>query len=139
MDAERTRKTRGRLDDLKQEIIELDTDTGVKNAFIHTVGILEDLREDTENAHLRIDHRKEEHEEMMDKLTRLENELKKSNELQAEINGNLIKQNEEADKTGKRRWLFMVIITVVMLANTFGSFKGASIASSIWNALKVVI
>lgn len=139
MDAERTRKTRGRLDDLKQEIIELDADAGVKNAFIHTVGILEDLREDTENAHLRIDHRKEEHEEMMDKLTRLENELKKSNELQAEINGNLIKQNEEADKTGKRRWLFMVIITVVMLANTFGSFKGASIASSIWNALKVVI
>ena len=139
MDAERTRKTRERLEDLKQEIIELDTDTGVKNAFIHTVGILEDLREDTENAHLRIDHRKEEHEEMMDKLTRLENELKKSNELQAEINGNLIKQNEEADKTGKRRWLFMVIITVVMLANTFGSFKGASIASSIWNALKVVI
>lgn len=139
MDAARTQKTKTRLDDLRQEVIDLNASSDIKNAFIHTVGILEDIREDAENAHLRIDHRKKEHEEVMGKLTKLELELKKSNELQARINDNLVKQNEEADKTGKRRWLFMVIVTVVMLANTFGSFKGASIASSIWNALKVVI
>ena len=139
MDELRAKKTKDRLDFLKQEVINLDTDTGVKNVLAHTVGVLEDLREDTENAHHRIDQRKKEHEEMMGKLTDLENELKKSNKIQSAINSNLAKQAEEADRVGKRRWVFMAILTVIMLINTVGSFKGASIASSIWNALKVFI
>ena len=76
---------------------------------------------------------------MMDKLTKLEQELKKSNRIQAEINSTITKQAEEADKVGRRRWIFMAVLTVIMLANTFGSFKGASIASSIWNVIKVVV
>ena len=139
MDENRTNKTKERLDELKQEVLDLDVDIPVKNVLSHTVGIIEDLREDVENAHHRIDRRKEEHNEMMEKLTKLEVELKKSNKIQAEINQTITKQASEADKVGRRRWVFMVILTVVMLANTFGSFKGASIAASIWNVLKVVV
>ena len=139
MDEQRRIKTMGRLDELRQEVLDLDADAPIKNALAHTVGVLDDLREDVENAHRRIDHRKEEHEEMMDKLTKLEQELKKSNRIQAEINSTITKQAEEADKVGRRRWIFMAILTVIMLANTFGSFKGASIASSIWNVIKVVV
>ena len=139
MDEQRQKKTKERLDYLKQEVVNLDTDTGVKNVLVHTVGVLEDMREDVENAHHRIDQRKKEHEELMDKLTALESELKKSNRIQAEINNNIARQASEADKIGKRRWIFMAVMTLIMLVNTFGSFKGASIASSIWNALKVII
>ena len=139
MDEQRQRKTKERLDYLKQEVVNLDTDVGIKNALVHTVGVLEDMREDVETAHHRIDQRKKEHEEMMDKLSALESELKKSNRIQAEINNNIARQAAESDRTGKRRWLFMAAMTVIMLINTFGSFKGASIASSIWNALKVFV
>ena len=153
MDEAGNKKFQEDISELEDGLYQAEDITGIRNCIIQHLQLTKTLHADIEAAHMRIDHRKDELKVirksldaltekmgvMSDKVTRLaetqEGLIKLFNKNITAMN----RQMEEQKKNSKRISAFIVAISLISLIGTFGSIKGASIATSIWNVLSKLI
>ena len=137
----------------EESVRKADMPMDIANCFLQSIDIIKDIHKDTEAAHMRIDHRKDEQKLMKKSLDSLSEKIavmsdkvseltKSQNGLIKLFNSNIEIQNrqlEEQRKHSKRLTLYIIAISLVSLIGTFGSIKGATIASSIWNVISKII
>lgn len=134
------------LEDLLQDILDSECPEDTKNLFIEVGLSLKTINQSIESAHMRLDKRKDEFREIMQEFMTLSNDVKKLTNEQSENNKaclmlikSMEKQVAELKKSYKRQNLYTVIVIAITLISMFGSVKGATTASSIWNIVKVLI
>lgn len=124
-------------------------DNEVRNSFMQTVSIMKRMHQDTQMAHLRIDHRKDELESMRKSLDKLTEQIGVMSQKVSELavsqtgfarsfNRNIEAQRmqlESMKKMSRRTTIYVTAISVITLIGTFGSLKGASLAASIWGVI----
>ena len=142
MDDDAKKKFSEDMDSFENAIRESTMDTGVKNGFIETISLMKRMHIDTQMAHLRIDHRKGELKKMQDNIEKLTSSVDKMSKRISDLitaQRGFVEifheQFENNRKQAKRVTAYVTAISVISLIGTFGSLKGASIASSIWNVI----
>lgn len=153
MDEEGKKRFKQDLESLHDDAYKVEMAPDEKNIFLGLIGLMERMHEDTQMAHLRIDHRKGELEEMRNSLDSLSDKIaimtdkittltKSQNGLIRLFNDNISAQNRQMDsihRYAKRVTIYVVAISLISLIGTFGSLKGASVASAIWTVIGKLI
>ena len=141
------------ISSFEQDIDDSEMSTDVKNGFIRTIGLMKRMHHDTQMAHMRIDHRKDEMESMrksIEDLSRsigdMSGEIKKLTESQRGLEimykKNLQIQNSQMERSqvqSKRLTIYITVISLISLIGTFGSIKGATAASAIWKVINSIL
>lgn len=141
------------MDSFRDSVYESGLDTDTKNCFMTAIALMQRMHEDTQMAHLRIDHRKDELKtikknlealtekigEMADKINDLTDSQKMLIKMFNTQVQKQIEQMEQQKRYGKRMAIYISAISVLSLIGTFGSIKGASIAASIWSVVSKLL
>ena len=141
------------MDSFRDSVYESGLDTDTKNCFMTAIALMQRMHEDTQMAHLRIDHRKDELKtikknlealtekigEMADKINDLTDSQKMLIKMFNTQVQRQIEQMEQQKRYGKRMAIYISAISVLSLIGTFGSIKGASIAASIWSVVSKLL
>lgn len=146
MDENRKKVIKNDLDELMQKVIDSDCDANLKNLFVDTVGSMKILNDSIEDAHARLDNRKEEFSRMLKDFRKLSEEVSESTASQKEqtkvckkMVDAMNNQIQVMYKSTRRTHLFIGILIAITMVSMFGAVKGATTASSIWNIVKVFI
>lgn len=141
------------ISSFEQDLAESDMNLDVKNGFLKTVGFMKRMHADTQMAHMRIDHRKDEMESMKksienltDSISDMSVEIKKLTQSQKGLESMYRKnlqlhnmQMERMHSQNKRMTVYITIISLISLVGTFGSIKGATAASAIWKVINSIL
>ena len=149
MDESKKKQFENAMAEFEDMLIQSGMETEVKNGFLRTISFMHEMHTDTQMAHLRIDHRKDELkamkksiEALTEKVGIMSDKITKLTDSQTGLiklfNNNIqlqCRQMEEQKKHMKRITFYITAVSVISLIGTFGSIKGASVASAIWNVL----
>ena len=133
----------------EESLMQSGMETEVKNGFLKAVSLMNAMHMDTQMAHLRIDHRKDELkamkksiEALTEKISIMSDKISKLTDSQTGLiklfNNNIevqCKQMDEQKRHMKRITFYISAVSLISLIGTFGSLKGASVASAIWSVL----
>ena len=142
MDEMKRKRFEETLSSFEEDLMESEMDSATKNAFLKSVSIMKEMHTDTQMAHLRIDHRKDELACMRKSIEEMASKIgdmaEKINGLVKLFNSNIRFQREQSEamnRNWKRLAAYVTVASVISLIGTFGSLKGASISSAIWTTL----
>ena len=142
MDEKGKKKFDSDIQNLEESIYGSALDTESKNLFLSISGLMKTMHADTQTAHMRIDHRKDEMKQMKDSIDSLSKNVDKMADKIGDLTRSqagiiqMFNKHLESQKANSRRMaIYITVISVISMIGTFGSLKGASIAASIWNVI----
>lgn len=134
------------LDTLMQNVLDSDCPIATKDLFVSVAQSMQVLNESIESAHTRLDHRKDEYNEILEEFQKLYIEVAKLTETQSENNKACIaliktvdRQVKEVRKAYKRQHLYTALVIVTVMLSSMGVFKTVTTTSSIWNIVQTLI
>lgn len=146
MDSGRKKIINDQLEELAQMVEDSSCDADLKNLFLETVETMKILNENVELAHVRLDTRKSEYNDMLAEFKSLAKEVAESTASQKEQTDAckemvlaMKKQLTVIQRNNRRMLTFAAAIIAITLISSFGAVKSATLASSIWNVIKVLI
>ena len=146
MDLNRKNAINEQIDNLSQNVLNSECDTAVKSLLSETVNVIRFVNENVEIAHGRLDDRKSEFAEILNEFKEIQisqkeqsDECRKMVEYCKKIVDSNKVQIAEIKRNSRRHTLFTAILIGLSIISMFGAVKGATVASSIWNVVKVFI
>ena len=142
MDGTSRKKFEEELNSIEENLYSSNMDKEIQNTFLMQISLMREMHNDTQMAHLRIDHRKDELESMKksldslaDKISVMSDKISKLTDSQKGIIQMFNRQLEQQSRSGKRVTVYITVISLISLIGTFGSIKGATLAGSIWKVI----